>query len=150
MTENIEKLSQLFKELVPLSGKADSLAGELVRAVSRIGYRFYNDGDRIGEGYGRETCNPAARFLIKKGDGYMRKIVEDMWYRIGMDDEYEEALDHLCARTVNYIEQHPELRSEPTPDFWDYTDPKEDVNIPDPDDEDYYDYDEDDEDYYAD
>ena len=46
----------LFKELVPISGKADSLAGEIVRAISRIGYRFYNDGDQLGIGYGKETC----------------------------------------------------------------------------------------------
>ena len=28
--------------------------------MSRIGYRFYNDGDQLGIGYGKETCNPAA------------------------------------------------------------------------------------------
>ena len=60
MTKNEERINKLFKELVPETGKADSLAGELVRAMSRIGYRFYNDGDQLGIGYGKETCNPAA------------------------------------------------------------------------------------------
>ena len=41
MTKNEERINKLFKELVPETGKADSLAGELVRAMSRIGYRFY-------------------------------------------------------------------------------------------------------------
>ena len=59
MTKNEERINELFKELVPETGKADSLAGELVRAMSRIGYRFYNDGDQLGIGYGKETCNPA-------------------------------------------------------------------------------------------
>lgn len=45
MTKNEDRINELFKELVPDTGKADSLAGELVRAMSRIGYRFYNDGD---------------------------------------------------------------------------------------------------------
>ena len=45
MTKNEDRINKLFKELVPDTGKADSLAGELVRAMSRIGYRFYNDGD---------------------------------------------------------------------------------------------------------
>ena len=63
MTKNEERINKLFKELVPETGKADSLAGELVRAMSRIGYRFYNDGDQLGIGYGKETCNPAGRFL---------------------------------------------------------------------------------------
>lgn len=59
MTKNEDRINKLFKELVPETGKADSLAGELVRAMSRIGYRFYNDGDQLGIGYGKETCNPA-------------------------------------------------------------------------------------------
>lgn len=50
MTKNEERINKLFKELVPETGKADSLAGELVRAMSRIGYRFYNDGDQLGIG----------------------------------------------------------------------------------------------------
>ncbi len=66
MTKNHERINQLFEELVPASGKAENLAGELVRAMARIGYRWYNDGDQVGIGYGRETCNPAARFLIHK------------------------------------------------------------------------------------
>lgn len=56
MTKNEERINKLFKELVPETGKADSLAGELVRAMSRIGYRFYNDGDQLGIGYGKETA----------------------------------------------------------------------------------------------
>ena len=68
MTKNHERINQLFEELVPASGKAENLAGELVRAMARIGYRWYNDGNQVGIGYGRETCNPAARFLIHKGN----------------------------------------------------------------------------------
>ena len=45
MTKNEERLSKLFKELVPDMGKAESLAGELVRAINRIGYL------RKGAGY---------------------------------------------------------------------------------------------------
>lgn len=56
MTKNEERINKLFKELVPETGKADSLAGELVRAMSRIGYRFYNDGDQLGIGYGRKPA----------------------------------------------------------------------------------------------
>ena len=55
MTKNEERINALFEELVPPMGKADSLAGELVRATCRIGYRYFNDGDHIGIGYGKET-----------------------------------------------------------------------------------------------
>lgn len=54
MTTAEQKINALFSELVPASGKADTVAGEIVRAVSRIGYRNYNDGDHIGVGYGKE------------------------------------------------------------------------------------------------
>mgnify|MGYP007047921629 CR=1 FL=1 len=43
MTKNAERINKLFEELVPDMGKADCLAGELVRATARIGYRFFND-----------------------------------------------------------------------------------------------------------
>lgn len=56
MTKNEERINKLFEKLVPASGKAESLAGELIRAMSRIAYRFYNDGDQVGMGYGKETC----------------------------------------------------------------------------------------------
>ena len=57
-------LENAFEGHVPVSGKADTLYGEIIRAINRIGYRYNNDGDHIGVGYGKETCNAAARFLM--------------------------------------------------------------------------------------
>ena len=36
--------NQMMDELVPVSGNCDTLAGELVRSASRLGYDFYNNG----------------------------------------------------------------------------------------------------------
>ena len=36
MTKNEERINKLFKELVPETGKADSLAGELVLSLIHI------------------------------------------------------------------------------------------------------------------
>lgn len=66
MTKAEKRIEDLFEELVPTSGKADTVAGEIIRAIARISYRNYNDGDHIGVGYGNETCNPPARYLMKK------------------------------------------------------------------------------------
>ena len=74
-----QKFNALFSELVPVTGNADTVAGEIIRAVSRISYRYYNDGDRIGIGYGKETCNPAARYLIKNGGDEVAVIVRGFW-----------------------------------------------------------------------
>ncbi len=56
MTQNEERINGFFEELVPVKGKCESLAGEIIRAIARIGYRYYNDGDMVGVGYGKETC----------------------------------------------------------------------------------------------
>ena len=79
MTDIEKKIDVLFDELVPGSGKADTVAGEIIRAVSRIGYRNYNDGDHVGVGYGKETCNPAARYLSKKCGGEVEKTLAEIW-----------------------------------------------------------------------
>ena len=47
----------------------------IIRAFSRIAYRFENDGDMLGKGYGRETCNPAGRYLREVLDAPARKII---------------------------------------------------------------------------
>ena len=127
MTKNDERLNTLFEELVSASGKADSLAGELVRAASRIGYRFFNDGDQLGIGYGKETCNPAGRFLIKKAPKEIADLVAGLW---GMYSEagYEAVLDILVGKVADYIEANPELRKQPTEDMWDFRDKDEDVD----------------------
>ena len=127
MTKNFDRLNDLFDELVPCSGKAESLAGELVRATERIGYRFYNDGDQIGIGYGKETCNPAARFLIQKAPREIADLTAGLW---GMVSEagYEAVLEILAARVADYIEAHPELREQPTEDMWSFRDEYEDVD----------------------
>ena len=102
MTKNEERINKLFKELVPETGKADSLAGELVRAMSRIGYRFYNDGDQLGIGYGKETCNTAGRFLGAKGNDKIAKLTADAW-AVYSEEAYEKVLDILCGAVAAYV-----------------------------------------------
>ena len=135
------KINALFEEFVPASGKADTVAGEIIRAIARIGYRNYNDGDHLGVGYGRETCNPAGRYIAAKCSPEIARLVSDAW-GIYDDDTYDVALGKLEEAVVKYIEEHPELKAAPnTEDMWDYRDEDEDVDR-----DDYYeDYDEEDE-----
>ena len=106
------KLNDLFEELVPDIGAAETKAGELVRAVSRIGYRFFNDGDKIGVEYGNETCNAAARYIMKEyKDQEFAWTVSGLWGLIS-DKFYEKGLGLLVEQVVEYIENHPELKEE--------------------------------------
>ena len=125
MTKNEDRINKLFKELVPETGKADSLAGELVRAMSRIAYRFYNDGDMVNIAYGKETCNPAARFRIAKGNAEVSSLTAGLW-EIFSEDAYEKVMDILCGAVADYVEQNPDLRNQPTEDMWDFKDEEED------------------------
>ena len=57
-------LQNYFDKLVPTSGNAKTIEGEMVRAINRIIYRAYNDGDYFWEGYGIESVAPALSFLV--------------------------------------------------------------------------------------
>ncbi len=138
MTKAEERINKLFEELVPASGKAATVAGEIVRATCRIGYRYMNDGDQIGIGYGRETVNPAARYLMEKcADTTVEETIIRMW---GLYDEtlYEEKLEDLEEAVLLYIERHPDLKTTENPeDMWDYRDANEDVDTYDEEEEDW-------------
>ena len=144
LNNNSKRIHALFEELVPMKGKCDSLAGELVRAVSKIGYRLYNDGDHIGVGYGNETCNQPARFLRTNGNPLIFALIEGMW---GMknEDAYEQLLDALEGAVADMIEADPSLREKATDDMLDkkyssaddeYIDDEEDDDYDDEEDED--------------
>ena len=128
INEVLEKKNHaLYAELVPDEGAAYKVAGELLRAVNKIGYRFWNDGDQIGIGYGKQTCNAAARYILEEfGGTEMAKVVESIW---GLYNEklYESGVEMLVEAAVNYIDEHPELREEENKyDMLDYTEPEDD------------------------
>lgn len=136
MTQMMEKLNKLFEELVPESGPATTMAGEAVRATVRIAYRYYNDGDMIGKGYGKETCNPAARFLMKTFPELYDDTIIKMW-QTWNESEYETELETLALITVMNIKINKELKEMPGVDFWTYRTDK-DVDDEEEDDEYYY------------
>lgn len=123
-----QRLHELFKEHVPATGQAETIRGELVRAVMRIGYRFYNDGDQIGRGYGNHTCNAAGRYIQRYGNYKMREKLDQMWdgsilpYDYVMtDDKYEEYLEELIDATVDYLDGEDPALNEKTPDMFSFS-----------------------------
>lgn len=131
ISEALEKRNHaLYADLVPMEGPAEKKAGELLRAVNKIGYRFWNDGDQIGFGYGKQTCNAPARYILEEfGDTEMAKIVASIW---GLYSEklYEAGLEMLVETTIDYIESCPELCEEDNPydmlDFFEAEDMEDD------------------------
>lgn len=122
-----KELNNLFDELVPNSGKATTKAGEIVRAMARLAYRWYNDGDKLGEGYGRETCNPAARFLCDKVQGIAHKLGKI--YAVYNNDDYEQGLLHVQNYVIDFINANPQLKTEANDEnYLDWRDDEEDVD----------------------
>jgi hypothetical protein len=105
VTEGVEKqLGVLFNALVPSSGKSNTVAGELVRAIMRIMYRDYNDGDVFYEGYGLETCSGSVAYLIDTiEDSKVHNAFDNIASNQLEDDAYTNAIDKIGAIIVSYI-----------------------------------------------
>jgi hypothetical protein len=94
----------LFDRLVPETSSAGTVAGELIRAMMKVLYRDYNDGDVFYTGYGLETCAPAMEYIkdtlnSSDLDDYLDSIAQQ-----GLqDDAYTESLQEVAARVINYI-----------------------------------------------
>ena len=98
------------KRLMPPSGKAETVAGEIIRAADRIWYRWWNDGDKINVGYGKETCNGTARYLEKiRGSEFPVEV----WNGSLGEDAYTEFTEKLVAEMYAFIKAHPEPETTP-------------------------------------
>jgi hypothetical protein len=59
------QFDELVDLYVPAEGPAETELGEILRAISRILYRYLNDGDVFWRDYGIETAGSAAIYLSK-------------------------------------------------------------------------------------
>ena len=101
----IDRMGNAFEKLVPAVGKADTKAGEVIRALNRIGYRWLNDGDMVGIEYGNETCNPAARFLGTVVPDEVIPCINALWGTCWNDEKkYEELLEELIMKVMDWVE----------------------------------------------
>ena len=111
----------VFDVLVPDSGKCDTLAGEIIRAINKIEYRWFNDGDRFNEDYGIETCGQPALFLAKievDDDAPFWDLIIDV-DKNGDDDNYERMIDNLKIKAIGFLKAHKELLALETNDMYD-------------------------------
>ena len=118
------EFNQLSDELMPRSGKADSLAGEIIRSVNRLYYDAFNNG----------FCNNtsgAINFVDKhlvplfpadaalsNAVGTIRPCTNTDGYS-DVTKAVENALDLLVDRAVEAIRTYPDLRRMPTYDMFD-------------------------------
>ena len=100
------EINSLFEELVPPIGKADTVAGEIIRATCRIVYRWYNDGDYINRSCGKEVLNATAEYLRTVCEGEVSDYIRNkLWGKL----YHEEELVELQRLVLAHIKKHPEL-----------------------------------------
>ena len=117
---------KLFDELVPNSGTTGNRAGEIVRAYNRLGYRWWNDGDRINVSEGKETCNAAARFLKAYIPKKYNDALLELWDEYLSDKLYEKKLIDFCDEMTLYVSSNlEELRKLPSGDMFDFYRPED-------------------------
>lgn len=85
-----KELLELYNKLVPDSGNAQTVHGELVRAVSRLGYEYYNNGNC-------NACNPyyADPEYDVNDDGEEYCINDDEIEHIDIDKYYNNMLNFI-------------------------------------------------------
>jgi hypothetical protein len=132
----------LYNELVPGQGDAETVEGEMLRAINRIVYRYYNDGDEYHTGYGTETAGPAHSFLVNANHP-LRSLVSALFkkgtnYEQTIKDVLDAILDHIESRQGKYTKNTVGGMFDYEPEFEDDT----------YDEDDYDDYYDEDDDYY--
>jgi len=104
---------ELLTKLMPDNGPAGTLEGEILRAVNRISYRYYNNGDLPTRGYGIETSGHALMFLMYKAPRGMHDVFEAC--ETHQKGKFETALDTLqlvITKWVNEQFAHGELKKD--------------------------------------
>ncbi len=116
----------LFSKLVPVQGAADTAEGELLRAVNRLAYRYFNDGDIFNRGYGIETAGPAYVFLSEKARALnipqLQSALKQLDRTAWDEEQYEQALNTVTASVLDYVEGQEGNYSKNTEDLFDYKD----------------------------
>ena len=126
----------LYDELVAGSGKSDTMEGEMLRAINRIVYRYYNDGDEYTTGYGTETVGPAHSFLVNANTGVRSAM--NMIFTNGTN--YEETIEDALEHILSHIEAKQGKYTKNTAgDMFDYDAEFEDDTYEEDDYDDYYD-----------
>ena len=102
----------LYAQYVPACGACETLGGEILRAISKIVYRFYNDGDTVSRYYGSDynMLKGADRFLLKYADVYesLGGIYDDL--------AYEKKMCGMLKCIVDFLKDNPELFETPNDD----------------------------------
>lgn len=111
-----KRFDDWYDKYVPTCGKCETLGGEIIRAINRLVYRFYNDGDTVDRYYGSDynSCKGADIFLKKNVPNYVSLS------GIGEFD-YGDAVNKRLKFIHDYLLNNPQVFETPnTDDYLNY------------------------------
>ena len=100
-------------ELMPMSGKSDTLAGELIRCVSRLGHELYNNG--MGNN-SSGAVNMLMDLEVINCDTWetIHPLTRGKLYQGNYDgDKFQRAVESAVDQTIQHILNNPELETTP-------------------------------------
>ena len=110
---------ELWERLVPPEGKANTVAGEVLRALTRLYYRWYNDGDRVTPSVDSwtvtESVFSAFNFLYQFRDpvsGFSTKALMEEIVFAATEEDYELALERAADAVIEWAVGQPDTPNE--------------------------------------
>lgn len=116
------KLMEPLNGYLPAYGKADTVGGEMARAVNCLGYRYFNDGDKVGcfdlyDGYRNDipSVTSAAAYLLDEYPDFgpqgskIKTIVKTLVDSDCSNREYESLLIELCKAARAVFDKNPKV-----------------------------------------
>ena len=116
-------------QLMPMSGKCETVAGELIRAATRLTYDFYNNGMGNNTSGAVNYLDHLCVFDYDNTNvfGKIYEYTRGKIYNGNYDgDELQMAIERMIDYTVQFILENPSLETqENTLDMFDFEDPEE-------------------------
>ena len=113
-----KEYDELWERLVPSEGKAVTKAGEVLRAVSRIYYRWFNDGDRLQpvlSEWVAVSAIKAFKYLYQFRDpdsGFSTKELMENIVFAATEEDYELALERAVDAILEWAVNQPDTPNE--------------------------------------
>jgi len=148
--EYFNKFDAVVDEYLPQRGEGSTIANQIVTAVNKLVYKFFNDGDVYDNRHGLEGWNDLSSYA-----NWLYKYVPETQYTLDIinekdyisEDGYVEILQLLADLTLTDKFLEPYAHQDKQGSIYKCDGPFKCVDDPNNEDDDDYDYDDDDYDY---
>lgn len=91
---------------------ADTQAGELLRAVGIVIFRYFSYGEMVGGDWGTEYVNPAARFVLEMYPDTEPAATVKAFWGVQWSETYRKGIVKLTKDVMDFISENDEMLTE--------------------------------------